>query len=58
MQHLRFDMDCMDEQSREALVAIVKKICENRGMVYPDEWGFSKLHDIGIDFALTVDMKD
>lgn len=58
MANFRIDMDAVDAPTREAIMVIVKKYCEDRGIVYPDEWGFSTLLDVGIDFGLTVDMRD
>jgi len=58
MLNVRIDWDIIDPSAREVITDVIKKHCEDRGIAYPDEWGFTNLHDIGIDFGVTVDLKD
>lgn len=58
MLHVTIDWDIIDPSARQVIIDVIKKHCEDRGIAYPDEWSFTHLHDIGINFGVTVDLSD
>lgn len=58
MLNVRIDWDIIDPSAREIITTVIKKHCEDRGIAYPDEWSFTNLHDIGIEFGVTTNLSD
>lgn len=48
----------MDASLRQVVYDAVKKHCEDRCIAYPDEWSYTFLHDVRIEFGVTVDLRD
>ena len=51
-------IDEMDSPLRQAIRDAVKQHCEDRGIAYPDEWSYTTIHDLRIEFGVTVDLRD
>lgn len=58
MLHVTIDWDIIDPSTREVITKAIKKHCETYGIAYEDEWAYTSLHDIGIKFAVTTDLRD
>ena len=58
MRIVTIESDKMDSSLRQAVFDAVKKHCEERGIAYPDEWSYTFLHDVRIEFGVTVDLRD
>ena len=58
MLNVVIDWDIIDQPTREGITKAIKKHCEKYGIAYSDEWDYTHLHDIGIKFGVTVDLRD
>ena len=58
MTHKTIKIDEIDSSLRQAILDVVKQHCEDRGIAYPDEWSFTTIHDLRIEFGVTVDLRD
>jgi hypothetical protein len=52
----RIELGKLDPAEQQAIMNIVRKYCEDRGVAYPDEWSFTYLHDVRIEFGVSVDL--
>ena len=52
----RIELGKLDQAEQQAIMQIVRKHCEDRGIAYPDEWSFTHLHDVRVEFGVTVDL--
>jgi hypothetical protein len=52
----RIELGKRDPAEQQAIMNIVRKYCEDRGVAYPDEWSFTYLHDVRIEFGVSVDL--
>lgn len=46
----------LDLQAQMIISEQIRKHLEQTGSVYPDEWGYSRIADVQIQFDLSVDM--
>ena len=46
----------LDQVEQQAIMKIIRKHCEDNRIAYPDEWSFTHLHDVVIEFGVTVDL--
>ena len=51
-----FALSDLDLQAQMIISEQIRKHLENTGSVYSDEWGYSRISDVKIQFDLSVDM--
>lgn len=51
-----FALSDLDLKAQMIISEQIRKHLEKTGSVYPDEWGFSRISDVQIQFDLNVDM--
>lgn len=52
----KIELGKLDQVEQRAIMQIIRKHCEDKGIAYPDEWSFTHLHDVAIEFGVTVDL--
>ena len=51
-----FALSDLDLQAQMIISEQIRKHLEKTGSVYPDEWGYSRISDVKIQFDLSIDM--
>lgn len=51
-----FELSDLNLKAQMIISEQIRKHLEKTGSVYPDEWGFSRISDVQIQFDLNVDM--
>lgn len=51
-----FALSDLDLQAQMIISEQIRNHLEKTGSVYPDEWGFSSISEVQIQFNLSVDM--
>jgi len=51
-----FALSDLDLQAQMIISEQIRKHLEKTGSVYSDEWGYSRISDVQIQFDLSVDM--
>ena len=51
-----FALSDLDLQAQMIISEQIRKHLEKTGSVYPDEWSYSRISDVQIQFDLSVDM--